>query len=144
MRFFTNKIEYLWPVIHPSRLEIANYNTDATRDLKVLTTQTELHSFINLCNIFCRFVPSFARTTSLLIVRLRKSPAKEFGHLKKEELTGSWTLKERLISPMVFALLRKGGRYTLNIGTCERQLWCVFLRKKTIVSTDQSVIGLEP
>lgn len=56
---FTNTIDYLEQIIRPGRLSAAVYNTDAIRDLNIITTKTEPPSLTGLCNFLGRFAPNF-------------------------------------------------------------------------------------
>lgn len=51
-------IDYSGHVIRPGRLEHAEHTIDAVMKLKHRTTQTELRSFLILCNVCRRFVPT--------------------------------------------------------------------------------------
>jgi hypothetical protein len=57
--FFKDAVEYLGHVIWPCRLEVAGKNTAALKDAKFPKTQTELKSFLGLCNVYRRFVALF-------------------------------------------------------------------------------------
>jgi hypothetical protein len=55
-RFFCDTVDYLGHVIRPGRLRVAEKNTDSLRDAPLPTTQTDLRSFLGLCNMYRRFV----------------------------------------------------------------------------------------
>jgi hypothetical protein len=58
-RFFSDTVDYLGHVIRHGRLGVAEKNTDALRDAPLPTTQTELRSFLGLCNMYWIFCPTF-------------------------------------------------------------------------------------
>jgi Reverse transcriptase (RNA-dependent DNA polymerase) len=62
--FFRDTFNYLGHVIRPGKLEVAAKNTDALKTAKPPATQTELRSFLGLCNVYRRLVPSFAKVAS--------------------------------------------------------------------------------
>lgn len=74
-------------MIRSSRLEVANYATDAISDLKVAATATEVCSFTCLCNVLRLFVQNVACKAIQMTARLRTSHAKEVGEIHNEELT---------------------------------------------------------
>jgi hypothetical protein len=58
--FFAETVDYLGHVIRPGRLNVAEKNTTALKTAPLPRTQTELRSFLGLCNIYRRFVPKFS------------------------------------------------------------------------------------
>ena len=70
--FFAQSVDYLGHVICPGKIEVASKNTEAVEGFKEPRTQTELRSFLDLCNVYRRFVPNFARTAAPLNALLRK------------------------------------------------------------------------
>jgi hypothetical protein len=57
--FFAETVHYFGHVIRPGRLEVAEKNTGALKTARLPKTQTEVRSFLGLCNIYRRFVPHF-------------------------------------------------------------------------------------
>jgi Reverse transcriptase (RNA-dependent DNA polymerase) len=74
--FFRSEVSYLGHVIGPWTLSVSEKNTQALRTAKPPTTQTELRSFLGLCNVYRRFVSGFAKIAALLnaLLRKRESP----------------------------------------------------------------------
>lgn len=70
--FFTNHIEYLRHVIKSSRLKVPNQTVDAIAKLKIPRTVTEIHSLLEPCNVFIRFLHNLARTAFVLFERFTK------------------------------------------------------------------------
>lgn len=62
---------YQGDVIRPKKLEIIGAVRIANPKLQNYTTQTEVQSFLGLCNVFRRFVPNFSR----LVAPLHKNMA---------------------------------------------------------------------
>lgn len=58
--FFTGTVDYLGHAVHPRRLEIATHTPTAIRELKPLEKITKLRLFLGICNLFLRFMSSFA------------------------------------------------------------------------------------
>jgi Reverse transcriptase (RNA-dependent DNA polymerase) len=70
--FFRSELSYLGHVIGPGTLSVSEKNTRALRTAKPPTTQTELRSFLGLCNVYRRFVSGFAKIAEPLNALLRK------------------------------------------------------------------------
>ncbi len=60
-QFFKESVDYLGHVIRSGRLELAEKNTRALREAKHPSMQTELLSFLGMCNVYRRFVPAHGR-----------------------------------------------------------------------------------
>jgi hypothetical protein len=69
--FFKDAVDYLGHVIRPGRLEVADRNTDALKEAKLPKTQTELKSFLGLCNVYRHFVARFSAIAAPLTALLR-------------------------------------------------------------------------
>ena len=72
-RFFSEMVDYLGHVIRPGRLGVAERNTEALRHAAPPRTQTELRSFLGLCNVYRRFVPKFPAIAAPLNAYLTKA-----------------------------------------------------------------------
>jgi hypothetical protein len=58
--FIKDAIDYLGHVIRPGKLAVAENNTAALRNVPVPKLQTELRSFLGLCNVYRRFFQLYA------------------------------------------------------------------------------------
>jgi len=65
-RFFRTTVEYLGREIQLGRLGVMDAHTRALREAHFPTTRTQVRSFVGMCNVFRRFVPSFARMAAPL------------------------------------------------------------------------------
>lgn len=128
--FFAETINYLNHVIRPGRLEIAKTTTKAIQELQDPTAQTEVRSFLDLCNVFRRFLPNFLQTAAPLNKKLQKGQPKSFPDLIAEGKQSVEDLKEVLMNPPMLALPRTTGHYTLHKYTCETQVVCMFLQQQ--------------
>lgn len=126
----TNCIDYLGHDIKPGRLEVANHTTGAIRKRKVPTTDTELRSFLRLCNVFRWLVPGFARIASHLSKRVKTTQDKNLGPLNDQKLNALENFEEMLISLQILTLSKWEGQYRLDTDTCNSQVGCVLFQKQ--------------
>jgi hypothetical protein len=70
--FLKDTVDYLGHVIRPGQLSVAEKNTAALKDMTHPTTQTDLRSFLGLCNVYRRFVKGFVKIAAPLNILLRK------------------------------------------------------------------------
>jgi hypothetical protein len=66
--------------------------TKALKTARPPTTQSELRSFLGLCNFYRRFISGFAKFASPLNALLRKGESPQLGVLSKEQLHSCDTL----------------------------------------------------
>jgi RNase H-like domain found in reverse transcriptase/Reverse transcriptase (RNA-dependent DNA polymerase)/Integrase zinc binding domain/Integrase core domain/Chromo (CHRromatin Organisation MOdifier) domain/Retroviral aspartyl protease len=122
--FFKDTVDYLGHVIRPGKLAVAEKNTKNLRVAKLPTTQTELKSFLGLCNVYRRFVPRFAAVASPLTALLRKDVPFHLPLLSDEQVAAFNRLRDALLSPPILALPRANGSYYLDTDASDGQLGC--------------------
>ena len=64
--FFDTLVTYLGHMIRPGRLEVERRNVVAIERSRPPENQTELRSFLGMCNVYHRFVKGFARIAAPL------------------------------------------------------------------------------
>ena len=126
--FFKNTVDYLGHVIRPGQLSVAEKNTAALKDMKHPTTQTELRSFLGLCNVYRRFVKGFAKIAAPLNVLLRKGETPQLDLLSPDQVIAFDTLRDALLNPPILALPRIEGAFTLDTDASDHQLGCCLLQ----------------
>jgi transposase InsO family protein len=129
-RFFSETVDYLGHVIRPGRLGVAEKNTDALRTAAPPRTQTELRSFLGLCNVYRRFVPKFSTIAAPLNSCLTKGKPAILGMLSTEALAAFETLREKLLNPPILALPRRSGHLWLDTDASNSQLGCCLLQEQ--------------
>ncbi len=123
-KFFCETVDYLGHVIRPGRLALAETNTRALQEVKHPQNQTELRSFLGLCNVNMRFVPRFASIAATLNEPLKKHQPVEIDTLNPEQAEAISTPRDALLKAPILALPRKDGHYTLNTDASDGQLGC--------------------
>ena len=104
--FFDTSVTYLGHVIRPGRLEIEPRNVFAIERARPPQNQTELQSFLGMCNVYHRFLKDFAKRAAQLNRKTGKNQSLEFEVLTDEEYEAFVELKKRLVSPAILALPR--------------------------------------
>ena len=128
--FFKPSVDYLGHVIRPGKLEVASKMTDALKKALPPTNQTELRSFIGMCNVYRRFIKNFARIAAPLNRKLEKNQPFTFGTITGTDYEAFQELKTKLISPPILALPRHGYKYTLDTDACVYQVGCTLLQEQ--------------
>jgi hypothetical protein len=128
--FCKDTVSYLEHVIRPGKLAVAEKNTLSLRTVQPPSTQSELRSFLGLCNVYRRFVPGFAKIASPLNALLRKGESPQLGPFNKDQLEAFMTLKERLINPPILSLPRSQGQYTLDTDASQDQIGCCLFEEQ--------------
>ena len=128
---FDTSVTYIGHVIRPGRLEVARRNVIAIERARLPTNQTELRSFLGMCNVYRRFIQGFMKIAALLNKKTGKNQPYDFEILTDAEFAAFEELKRRLVSPPVLALPRYGRKYTLDTDACGHQVGCALLGEQT-------------
>ena len=120
--FFTDKVKYLGHVIKPGKLEIDATSTAALKQMEHPSTQTELRSFLGLCNVYRRFVPNYARIAAPLTDLLKKDKPIKLEPFGEAEATAFRSLIEAISSPPVLALPKVNLPYSVDTDASHRQI----------------------
>jgi hypothetical protein len=104
--FFAETVDYLRHAFRPGRLGVAEKNTTALKMAPLPRTQTELRSFLGLCNVYRRFVPNFSAIEAPLNTFLGNGTPPQLGPLPPEAIAAFNKLRDKLLHPPVLALPR--------------------------------------
>lgn len=126
--FFDSSINYLGHFIRPEKLEVASRTVDAVRDFQPSTDQSELQSFLGMCNVYRRFASNFAQIAALLTKKLKKGEPFRFDELEDNEREAFNALNSRLITPPILVLPRYELKYVLDTDACYHQVGCALLQ----------------
>jgi hypothetical protein len=120
--FSKEAVDYLGHVIRPVKLAVAEKNTAALRNTPVPKTQTELRSFLGLCNVYRRFVPRFAAVAAPLTSLLGKGTSPQLGVFFCAAIEAFNSLRDKLLAPPVIALPRPTVKLWLDADASDSQL----------------------
>jgi len=117
-RFFRTTVEYLGHEIKPGRLGLMDAHTRALREARFPTTRTQVRSFVGMCNVFRRLVPSFARMAAPLTDLMGSTAPALVPPATPLQQQGFDRRKEALTTTPVLALPRRGRKYVLDVDAC--------------------------
>ena len=106
--FFTDTVKYLGHVIKPGTLQVDEVATMALKKASSPKTQTQLRSFLGLCNVYRRFVPRYSHVAAQLIALLKKDQPVNLAPFGESETNAFISLVEAITSPPVLGLPKTG------------------------------------
>jgi Reverse transcriptase (RNA-dependent DNA polymerase)/RNase H-like domain found in reverse transcriptase len=127
--FFKSEVSYVGHFIGPGTLSVSEKNTRAFRTAKPPTTQTELRSFLGLCNVYRRFVSGFAKISAPLNDVMRKGESPQLGELTEFQRSSFETLRDCLLNHPILALPRTEGQFTLDTDASSDQIGCCLFQE---------------
>jgi hypothetical protein len=120
--FFRPSVDYLGHVIHPGKLAVSQKNILSIEKAQHPTTRTQLRSFLGMCNVYRKFVPSFAKIASPLTDLLKKGQPDTYNELTEEQANAFLLLRTALIKPPILALPKEGGSFILDVDASDYQI----------------------
>lgn len=109
--------------------------TSTMKGLKDSIIQAELWSFVELCNVFHRFVTNFSHVAAPRYKKLRKGEPNDFQTFSVTEKNAVELLKILPKNPPVLAVSRADGHLTLDTDASDIQLRCISLQQHQGEST---------
>ena len=128
--FFTNSVNYLGHVIRPGTSKVSEKNIVAIRGDVPPKNQTQLHSFLGLCD-YRSFVPGFASIARPLIELTKKETSFQLPDFNEEQLIAFEDLKSQLISTPVFRLPQTGLPFSIDTDDSEYHIGCALMQENT-------------
>jgi hypothetical protein len=125
------KMECLGYIVSASKVSVSTKKVEAVAYWPVFTTHKEIHSFVQFCNFYARFIHHFSDLTATLTDLLRKSQPHKVT-LTPACLEAVETLKLRLISAPCPILPEVGSDATFTVATGASQVGIA-----TVLSQDQ-------
>ena len=133
--FFRQEVEYLGFRIRPGTLS-AYHNSKAivkVRNAEFPQTPTIMKSFLGCCNVYRRFIRSFAVTSTPLTDMLKKDSGVDWNsHIEptEEQREAFETLKDALTKPPVLALPVRDRPYMLDCDASAYAIGVVLLQQQ--------------
>jgi hypothetical protein len=109
-------MEYMGYTVSASKISVSTKKVEAVANWPVPTTQKEVRSFVQFCNLYARFIHHFSDLTAPLTDLLRKSKPQKVT-LTPACLEAFDTLKLRLISAPCSILPEVGSDATFTVAT---------------------------
>ena len=127
--FFQQSVPYLAHTITPGRLHVAAKTVEAVRGFTPPRTQTDIRSFLGMCNLYRRFVPNFAQRAAPLNALLTKGQPAELASFGPKELEAFEDLKGALTTAPVLRLPRDDLPISIETDASDFQVGVVLLQK---------------
>ena len=113
-------------IFEPSKFSVEKVQVKALEETVPPENKTQLRAFIDLFNVYRRFVKAFAEVAKLLNDPLKKDTPDVFPRLKPEQMEAFQKLRKALLEPAFLALLVPGRNYCMDIGASKYQVGAVF------------------
>ena len=133
--FFKDEVEYLGFRIRPGTLSV-NPDQNAIASVKNALfpqTPTEMKSFLGACNVYRRFIKSFAKTSTPLTDMLKKDSGVEWGEdiaPTEAQRLAFEALKEALTTPPILALPKRNRPYMIDCDASAYAIGAALLQQQ--------------
>jgi len=144
---FQQEVEYLGHVVRPGQLLVNQKDIKSLAQSLPPHNQTDLKSFLGMCNVYRRFIKDYAHIAKPLTKLTSKKLPHVLPPLDAAHLAAFEYLKERLTSTPILALFRREGLFILDTDACAVQVGCTLLQQqqdKSILSVDYYSRSLIP
>ena len=133
--FMKKEVEYLGHCIRPGTLGVYRdaKAIRAIRDAAFPQTPTQMKSFLGCCNVYRRFVKSFATISSPLSDMLKKDSETDWDQpiipteVQQEAFN---TLKQKMVEPPILALPKPGRPYMIDCDASKYGIGAVLLQQQ--------------
>jgi len=127
---FQQEVEYLGHVVRPGQLLVSQKNIKSLAQALHRRNQTELKSFLGMCNVYWRFIKDYAHISRSLTKLISKTLPHGLPPPDAAQLAAFEYLRERLTLTPIMALPRREGLFTLDTDACAVQVGCTLLQQK--------------
>jgi len=132
---FQQEVEYLGHVVRPGQLLVNQKNIKSVAQALPPRNQTEIKSFLGMCNVYRRFIKDYAHIAKPLTKLNSKKLPHVLPPLDTTQLASFEYLEERLTSTPILALPRREGLLILDTDACAVQVGCTLLQQQPYKST---------
>ena len=126
--FFTDKVKYLGHIIRPGTLELDPASTASLRKALPPRNQSEVRSFLGMCNVFKRFIPKYSDTTEPINALLRTGMPETIADWGEKQEKAFRTLIEAICSPPILRLPRRNLPYSVDTDASNYQVGCALFQ----------------
>ena len=120
--FFTREVKYLGHVVRPGTLSVEQSRKIALWKAKHPKTQTELRSFLGLCNVYRRFVRNYSYIAAPLNKFLKKEQEFNLPEFTAEKAEAFATLVTAVTTPPILVLPKMGLPYSVDTDASDHQV----------------------
>ncbi|CDF38512.1 unnamed protein product [Chondrus crispus] len=113
---------YLGHVVRPGTLEVDAARTVALEQVRYPQTQTQLRSFLGLCNVYRRFVPHYAKIAHPLNQLLKKGQPVQLEGFDEPCEKAFHKLKDAILAPPVLVLPKENLPYSVETDASDYQI----------------------
>ena len=127
--FFTNEVKYLGHVIRPGTMEIDGVATASLKSARAPRTQSEVRSFLGMCNVYRRFVVNFSHIAEPLNALLRAGQPANIANWGPEHEESFRTLIDTICSPPILQLPRANVGFSVDTDSSDYQVGCALFQE---------------
>ena len=127
--FFPLMVHYLKHVVSSGKLSVAEAAADAFKTFTFPRTLTQVRSFLRACNVYPCFVMGVEKIAHPLPNMTGKDADPNLDDSTKSQRQAFEAMKERMISPSIFALPRHGRPYMIDTAVSPYKLDCTLLQE---------------
>jgi len=121
---FQEEVEYVGHVVLPGQLPVNQKNIKSPAQVLLPRNQTELNSFLGMCNVYRRFIKYYAQISKPPTKLTSKKLPHVLPQLDAAHLAAFEYPTERLTSTPILALPRREGLFILDTNACAFQVGC--------------------
>ena len=122
------KTVYFGLIIRPGKLEVAEKNKAALQGFKTPTTYTQMRSFFEICNVYRRFLPNFARVSAPINQLLKNGQGPDLEYFDRAQRNAFDLLNQALSKQPVLRLPQKDLPYSVDSDTSAYKIGCALMQ----------------
>lgn len=112
---FSNAVEYLGHVMRSGRISVNDKNLKAIRKARFPRAQTQLRSFLGMCNVYQRFTKGYAKNSKPLNSLASSKMPKHLAPPTQVETEAFDKLRDMLCNPPILAIRKAKGQYIIDV-----------------------------